>query len=174
MDSTQQNKLFNGALSLLKKEGTRFSVDDLSASIHISKKTIYAFTPSKEDLARWLYTKAFDDFENKLKDASKNSDKLGNFFFPMLESYADLLSITQDDTFNRYSLSIDIEKKAKQNMLIARQDFWTFLKNTPLKKYCSSPSFFPSIEASLLHFSTNKDENFLIKDYSLLLANSLC
>jgi AcrR family transcriptional regulator len=173
MDSTQQNKLFSEALTLLKKEGTRFSVDDLSLSLHVSKKTIYAFTPSKEDLARWLYTKAYTNFQNSLKEASKDFDELGYSFYQVLERYADLLSITQEDTFNRYSLSNDIEKTAKENLLLAREDMWTFIKDSALKKYCSSSSFFPSIEASLLSFATSKDENFLIKDYSLLLVNSL-
>lgn len=173
MDYSQQEKLFNEALTLLKKEGTRFSVDDLSLLLHISKKTIYAFTPSKEDLARWLYGKAYQDYEDCLSNASKNLDELGYSFYLTLEKYADLLSITQDNTFNRYSLSNDIEKEAKENLTSARQDMWTFLQDSALKKYCSSSSFFPSIEASLLSFATNKDENFLIKDYSLLLVNSL-
>ena len=54
---------------LLKVEGLKFAVDDLSLSLNISKKTIYKYFTSKEELAKEVYLYIYDTIiDNLLKN----------------------------------------------------------------------------------------------------------
>jgi AcrR family transcriptional regulator len=90
--------ILDKSIVLLKKEGLNFSVDSLVSSLHISKKTVYRYYHSKEDLALALFKRAYQQFEDEItkKDPSLHS---------LLVTYLKSLQFSRGDLFNRYSLN---------------------------------------------------------------------
>lgn len=154
----EQERLYVESIKLLKKDGTRFTVDDLSSILHMSKKTLYSFFSSKEELASWIYDEAFRRYDLATK---KRPFEIKDVFL----TYADLLNILDTNTFNRYSLNDSLKASSLQEGEQKRKDLRVFLNLTPYQEKMKHPSFFLSLEASLLAFSKRPDEEKMIEDY---------
>ena len=78
-------KILEASICGLQKEGLRFSVDTIAKKLKISKKTVYKFFPSKEDLAIAVYEKFYDDIIPKIDNAL--SEKNEGQFIEILNLY---------------------------------------------------------------------------------------
>lgn len=59
---------------LLKKDGLKYTVDDLSSNLSISKITIYKYLTNKENITIQLYEKIYSDLIFKICKLSDNID----------------------------------------------------------------------------------------------------
>lgn len=174
MNQKEEESLYKGALQLLMKEGTRFTVDDLSHTLHLAKKTIYALTPSKSDLAKWIYGHSFISFEKALDEAEDDPDVGSPAFRGLLDAYGALLSICQEGTFNRYSLDPAIKDSSMSGFAKEQARMKSFLHLTNLKGFLSNPAFFPSFEASLRVLRENEESDTLVKGFQKILESLSC
>lgn len=173
MDKEQQKALYQEAIELLLRQGTRFTVDDLSSSMHMSKKTIYAFASSKTELAKWIYQEAYEDFDDCLKNALENPALSQAPFLSLLLSYGTLLVINQETTFNRYSLDSSIKSSSLSKLGKTKKAFASFLLSTPMEKLMANKSFLISLEASLIALRENENCKKLIPEYRDCLLEAL-
>ena len=61
MDNETKNRIINAAILAFNEDGVRFTMDSVAASIGISKKTIYKFFKSKDDLILAAIDAGFDE-----------------------------------------------------------------------------------------------------------------
>ena len=61
MESDTRTKIINAAILAFNEDGVRFTMDSVAASIGISKKTIYKFFKSKDDLILAAIDAGFDE-----------------------------------------------------------------------------------------------------------------
>lgn len=171
MDKQNQNKIYEGALELLRVSGTRFNVDDLANKIHMSKKTIYRQFPSKTELSEWIYRRCFLDFDQALAEFSAKPNIPSRQWLSLLNAYSDILVLADEATFNRYSLDQSLHSLADGEFSKRRKALVSALKESPLSDFLNHPSFLPALESSLFSFSKADDRVRLIADYSNLLGD---
>lgn len=100
-------EIIETAIKMLKNQGIKFSVDELAQSLRISKKTVYRYFRSKEELALAVYDKIFDDFSFRLSGTDGNKEEsLSN----CLSIYSEALYISNSRLLNKYSLNEAIAK----------------------------------------------------------------
>lgn len=174
MNKEQENQLLKEAITLLRKDGTRFTVDDLANNVHVSKKTIYLSFPSKEELAQWIYKKAFSFFDKCLSKAKNEEVLSSESFSDLLFAYSDLLSIAAEETFNRYSLNPSLKDATIFALAKRRSGMEGFLKKSPFSRLMKNPSFLLSFDASLLALSKSERRDALIEDYASFLEGIVC
>ncbi len=82
-----QSSIIQSAISLYQKKGLSFTMDDIAKDLHIAKKTIYRFFPSKEDLLQGIVEYGFHNIqENKkriLKEEIPYIEKLKKLLIAM-------------------------------------------------------------------------------------------
>lgn len=133
----------------LKVEGLKFAVDDLSLSLNISKKTIYKYFTSKEELAKEVYLYIYDTIiDNLLKNENLST---GDF----LLYYLDAVYYSQSSLLNVYSLNFKFIEYTKDKL----NQIWLLFKkrisNTQLENYKHLRLF---IEGSLLQLCSIKNK----------------
>ena len=69
-----KEKIIKESIVSLRTEGLKFSVDTLAERLKISKKTVYKYFPTKEDLARAIYEEYYKDALAKADSISKSDD----------------------------------------------------------------------------------------------------
>jgi len=173
MTEKTENRIYDEAIRLLIKDGTRFTVDDLSLNLHISKKTLYSFTSSKNVLAKWIYDMAFKNFELSFQSLSSDPDIKNPEFKTLLVDYAIILCISQDSIFNRYSLDMSIKEKTQKAMNNAKEKAKLLLSNTTLSIYLLNSSFWISFNSSLIALCKEADKK-RISDYWEFLKAIVC
>lgn len=171
MGSEALTELYEKAIKRLRDEGTRFTVDDLASDLKVSKKSIYAHFPSKEALALWIYEKAFEDFSTFLSDAKDDVAVASES--ALFLSYADLLSITSAETFNRYSLNPTLKERALMGMEKARELMREYIE-IEFPVLMKHASFFSSFEASLRALDASPNRAELIDDFRFMLEGTRC
>ncbi|MGN0745011.1 MAG: TetR/AcrR family transcriptional regulator [Christensenellales bacterium] len=97
-----KNTIIDKSIELLKKEGLKFSVDDLSAQLGISKKTVYKYFPDKESLAFAMYEKYYDVACGQVASVADHSNDV---VFDLLALYLDSKTMTRAEIFNKYALN---------------------------------------------------------------------
>ena len=60
---TVKTEILNATIPLFSEKGFKLTMDEIASSIHISKKTIYAVFPKKEDLFHSMVDYIFDDIQ---------------------------------------------------------------------------------------------------------------
>lgn len=102
------------AITELQKEGLRFSIDEVAKSLKISKKTIYKYFPTKEDLAVAIY-KSF--YENAISQIglTETVHLDENVAKQMLTVYFQSHCMVRNEIFNKYSLNESIRLLAQSN-----------------------------------------------------------
>lgn len=174
MDKTEQEKIYDESIKLLKKEGTRFTIDDLSSLLHMAKKTIYSYFPSKEELASWIYDTSFTRFDESLAKVSATSPMDWDLLSKLMVNFADILNISEESTFNRYSLNASLKAKVNSEFLEREAAIKKYLYSSLLVEMMSHVSFFTAFKSALLTFSYKENEKELIEDYLRILKESLC
>ncbi|MDY6351738.1 MAG: TetR/AcrR family transcriptional regulator [Lachnospiraceae bacterium] len=87
-----REKILNGAVSVYKKKGIKFTMDDLAREISMSKKTIYTVFRDKKHLINDLVNLVFDQIKESedeiVADASLDSkEKLKRLLSVMPETF---------------------------------------------------------------------------------------
>ncbi len=114
-------KILEASICGLQKEGLRFSVDTIAKKLKISKKTVYKFFPSKEDLAIAVYEKFYDDIIPKIDNAL--SEKNEGQFIEILNLYYRSYCIIREDLFNKFALNGSIRELALERHNEIRNKF---------------------------------------------------
>lgn len=71
-----QTQILKAAEELFKSEGLLFTMQEVAAAIHISKKTIYTVYASKEDLLLDMIDDLFDDISHVKSEIAVSSDTI--------------------------------------------------------------------------------------------------
>lgn len=102
-----KERIINKSIEFIHQEGLKFSVDDLATSLNISKKTIYKYFHSKEDLASAVYKKVFERNKEKIQSIHMVNQ---NDLIEILNTYNECLKFINPNLFNRFSLNDSIKK----------------------------------------------------------------
>jgi AcrR family transcriptional regulator len=152
-------------MPLIKESGIKFTVDDLCRSAGISKKTFYVLFPSKGDFAKKIYEVAFDGFDEALKSPMGEA-----YWARLFSSYMDLLMLTDERTFNLYSLSSKVRGHAEKEMGKRKALFSDALAGGPFPKADGHPSFAFMVESVLHEASRMERREAIIRDFASYLT----
>ena len=90
----QYKEILDAAVSLFDQKGLAFTVDDICNALHISKKTIYRYFKTKEDLLCALldegFTKIFEEKRRIIESDLSIMDKIKQVMIAMPEQYLSL------------------------------------------------------------------------------------
>ncbi len=92
MSSEHELRILEGAYSVYKSKGVKFTMDDLATELKMSKKTIYTVFPDKGTLLYEMVEYAFDNIKKAEDEVVNNPDldivdKIKNILGVMPESY---------------------------------------------------------------------------------------
>lgn len=102
----------------LQNEGLRFSVDTLASRLKISKKTVYKYFATKEELAVAVYEKFYKECAERLPVAVSRNDAAA--VESLLQTYYKSYLMVREDVFNKYALNDVI----KSGALAQHADLW--------------------------------------------------
>ena len=98
----------------LQRRGLRFSIDEIAKSLKISKKTIYKYFATKEDLAIEIYKTFYEEAINRIRALEPELPKK-QAVTQMLTVYLRSHCMVRNEIFNKYSLNANIRALAKSN-----------------------------------------------------------
>lgn len=103
-----RNQIIDQTITILRKDGLRFTVDGLCKSLKISKKTLYKEFKNKEELAKIVYFNIYEELilEAKTLIIAEISDL--EKLYQMINILKEAYYFRQDKLLNRYSLKTDI------------------------------------------------------------------
>ncbi len=104
------NKIIDYTIQSIKKDGLKFSVDDIAKGLKISKKTIYKIFPDNEDLAMAVYNKYYNEALNRAENIVSNGGSRNKK--DLLNLYYDTFSIQNENIFNKYKLNDSVLRLA--------------------------------------------------------------
>lgn len=138
------------SIELLLRDGLRFSIDDVAKALKISKKTIYKFFPTKEQLAIVIYKTYYENALCKIEELSQMQSK--DAVSQMLEIYYRSHCMVREEIFNKYAINSSVCGLAKANHNRIRM----VIENlpTPLDK----SAVMIIIDGALQKLYENKDE----------------
>lgn len=118
--SAMREKIVRQSIKSLQKEGLRFSVDELATELKVSKKTIYKYFATKEELAIAIYQTLYEDLEKQVSACSVEDKR--QYVQDLLEIYYQSLFMVRGDIFNKYVLNENLRTYAlgKHNALRAK------------------------------------------------------
>ena len=108
-----KDKIIEQTIYSLQTEGLRFSVDALAERLKISKKTVYKYFSTKEELAVAVYEKFYADAErrlNEIADGENTAEKPER----LLRLYFHSCRMVGGEIFNKYALNGAIAAFAEQ------------------------------------------------------------
>ena len=88
----------------------RFSIDDVATTLKISKKTIYKYFASKEELAVAIYEKYYHDADKQLQEMIAANEN--DLFKELLLLYYQSFCMVRKEIFNKYALNKTIRERA--------------------------------------------------------------
>lgn len=91
----------------------RFSIDEVAKTLKISKKTIYKFFPTKEQLAIEIYNTYYENALSKIEAMSKVQSK--DAVAKMLDIYYRSHCMVREEIFNKYAINASIRVLAQTN-----------------------------------------------------------
>ena len=68
------DKIITTSLELFKEKGVKFTMDDVSKSMKVSKKRLYLFVENKEDLLNMVVNSIFDSIKVQEKEILNKTD----------------------------------------------------------------------------------------------------
>lgn len=115
---SMSEKIIECAIDLIRKNGLRFSLDELVKTLKISKKTIYKIYQNKEIFSLNIYKYYFYQANKKVDEIilKSNEDVLD-----LLNIYQDVLVMTAEEIFNKFQINEIIRKEVKghdENLLL--------------------------------------------------------
>lgn len=101
-----REKIIEVSIQSLQKEGLRFSVDELARALKISKKTVYKYFATKEELAIAIYERFYESAEQQITEIlQKRSDRI---LYELLTVYYGSYRMVRKEVFNKYALNDSI------------------------------------------------------------------
>lgn len=88
-------------------------MDTLSAKLKISKKTVYKYFPTKQELAIAVYDYFYNDVNNRISGFISENIKDKVLF--LLNIYFESSLMTHDEIFNKYALNDAVRSYAEGN-----------------------------------------------------------
>jgi hypothetical protein len=173
MDAQKETKLYQNALNLIRNSGIKFTVEELCKKTIMSKKTFYIAFPSKGDFAVWVYKRAFFIYDEIVSQYNNKTFHSFDDLYVLFSSFCDILTITNEKTFNLYSMSVNIKEFALQEFNKREASFRIAILNSPLEKHSKNKSLLPIIENDLIFIGSKNNYSSLLKDYISLLKG-LC
>ncbi len=121
-----KNRILEVSISGLQKDGLRFSVDTIAKELKISKKTVYKYFPSKEELAVAVYEKFYCDLDMELSgiDSIENDKE----FIQVLDLYYRSYCMIREDIFNKFALNDSIKNYALVKHGIIVEKFRNYMR----------------------------------------------
>ena len=107
-----KEKIIDESLHSLRQEGLRFSIDILAEKLKVSKKTIYKYFSTKEELAYAMYEKYYRELTKKITDVIYNN--IPSKEEELLLCYFDSAGMVCTEIFNKYSLNRSVGSYALQ------------------------------------------------------------
>lgn len=104
-----REKIIEQTMISFKTEGLRFSVDTLAARLKVSKKTIYKYFATKEELAAAVYQSFYDKCEETFNELSAGGERDIRAF---LELYYSSSVMVRAENFNKYALNSALKQNA--------------------------------------------------------------
>lgn len=109
-----KERIIIASVKLLDNLGVKFTVDDIKNELKISKKTIYKYFVSKEELAQELFDYIIDK-ANKAQREILNRETGGiNKTTLCLLEYMEIYRLQSEKIFNLYSLNSKLQENVKQ------------------------------------------------------------
>lgn len=118
-----QERIVSQSIVGLQKEGLRFSVDSVARQLKISKKTVYKYFPTKEQLAYAIYDRFYSSAFCKAQTAEKLSR--AERVRMLLQLYYESSLMTDETIFNKYALNLPIKDFALKKHL----QIWKMLES---------------------------------------------
>lgn len=117
-----KTKIIEGGLSVFKKKGPKFTMDDLAREISMSKKTIYVIFRDKEAVLLHMVDYVFDEIQTEeesfLEDSSLSTvEKFRRVLGALPENYAGF-------DFTKFYVMKDRFPKAYERMNERLEDGW--------------------------------------------------
>lgn len=121
--NTNKNKYIDKAISVLKQDGLRLSLEEIAGKMGITKKTLYNHFSSKDELLKECIQSISDDFRETIKglDDNNNSaiDNLRNgfsrlnHFFTVLSPvfFYDLMRLSPNQAASEHMIGSDFFKQ---------------------------------------------------------------
>lgn len=97
-----REKIIEESIQSLHREGLRFSVDTLAERLHVSKKTIYKYFPTKEALALAMYERYYEKLQEAVETILREPEDSGD---RLLLCYFDSAIMIRGEIFNKYALN---------------------------------------------------------------------
>ncbi len=113
MNNDIRSLIIKESANSLKTDGLKFSVDTLSAKLKISKKTVYKYFSSKQELAIAVYDFFYNDVNGRI--SCFTSENLKDKVLFLLNVYFESSLMTHDEIFNKYALNDSVRSYAKGN-----------------------------------------------------------
>ncbi len=113
MNNDIRSLIIKESANSLKTDGLKFSVDTLSAKLKISKKTVYKYFSSKQELAIAVYDYFYNDVNGRI--SCFTSENLKDKVLFLLNVYFESSLMTHDEIFNKYALNDSVRSYAKGN-----------------------------------------------------------
>ena len=113
MNNDVRSLIIKESANSLKTDGLKFSVDTLSAKLKISKKTVYKYFSSKQELAIAVYDYFYNDVNGRI--SCFISENLKDKVLFLLNIYFESSLMTHDEIFNKYALNDSVRSYAKGN-----------------------------------------------------------
>lgn len=162
-----KNIIVNKSIELLKRDGLKFTIDEVATSLKIAKKTIYKYFSTKEELALAIYEVIYlrlEDDLSKIKSID-NEDELCQ----VLRLYMDSLQFTKKELINRYLLKDTIYFFAKNKIDYIWQKIRLLILENQKIIFLEEIAFRLMIEATLNRISTDENKEELLKSFSKII-----
>ncbi|MEG1963987.1 MAG: TetR/AcrR family transcriptional regulator [Clostridia bacterium] len=158
-----KDKIILASIKLLENFSVKFTVDDIKNELKISKKTIYKYFESKDELAHAVFNYIIDNCitaqNNILESKQKPLDKMVLCFL----EYMQILKLQSDKIVEMYvqneQILAEIKEKSDTNWQWLMATYHHFVKQNELKKI-DDDILKIIVEAILksIYFANNKAE----------------
>lgn len=105
-----RDRIIEASIECLRRDGLRFSVDELAARLRISKKTIYRHFPDKEALARAIYETYYAQARRQAQEILSGGGE--DVRAALLRLYYDSRVMQREEIFNKFALNASIRAYA--------------------------------------------------------------
>lgn len=120
-----RDAIIKSSIDGLLKNGLRFSIDEVAKSLRISKKTIYKYFASKEELAAEIYGTFYADARKIISDIGDSRTR--EAAKRILTLYYRSHCMIRSEIFNKYALNTNIRALAEANHEYVKKQFENFL-----------------------------------------------
>lgn len=126
--------IIDETIRMLKNEGLKFKIDNLSKKLKISKKTFYKFFESKEELAFEVYKAIYTDIINNL-EALTNKDIINKEdIYKFIYLYVKAIFFNHDEIFKQYTFIENLRVYVNEELNIIWSLFEKLVKNSSYKE----------------------------------------